>query len=218
MGIRQYLRYRDDIIIRVFAGELQSALSWVRALKKKASYFKLTADQVATNTLASVAEVRYLDTTIIFKGKAGILHIEPYIKAEGVPLSSSSAHRSSVHQWPINQIRKIIQHSPNLAVQKQALDKLSTWLQADPATLEKWIHKAKNPTQKLGKSGNDNTVWCVLPWHPAFAIASPIRVAMRQLQGAEKLLEIAFNTPIKVRYSWQNPAASNYMRFNRQHL
>ena len=216
-GIKRYFRYRDDIIFSVRPGAFSLALHWYHALKRLSGYFVLLVDETCTNTPGCAREMRYLASTLHFVGINGRIRIEPFIKTIGVALNSSSAHCPSVHSWPVNMFKTIINTSPSKSSEAVAISTLKEWLLADPLQLTAWEEAARKLTSK-SRHTNGSVFWIVLPWHPSFALASLLRTAIREIHDSAWLLKDLLGYEVTIRTAWSNPGLSDYRRFNGQNM
>jgi hypothetical protein len=213
--ILRYIRYRDDILLSAVPNHFNAANKWITAMRKLATYFKIVADEVMHNDPGSVKLLRYLASNIVLRGNNGRLTIEPHIKAEGAPLNHFSAHHPSVRSWPVTEFKRIINQSPNKNAENKALQKLRKWLQADPTDSKQWENSARFPQPK-GSRASADTMWCVLPWHPSYAVDNPVTRALQELRSYNHLVREAFGKDFMIQVSWKNAVKSNYRRFNLQ--
>ena len=213
-GIKQYLRYRDDLIIRIQAGKIELARRWLAGLRRQSGYFKLIADEVNTNRNGTTVSFEYLASIVFLSGGNGKVRIEAKVKATGEPLRSDSAHRSCIHRWPANMFRSIQSISPDGSSRRRAEKQLADWLQADPEMYKYWLLLARRSMPK--KHSKATKLRCILPWHPSFSIADPLTGIRQALIRSNGLLRQAFGDECQVQFVWRNPAANNYMKLNLQ--
>ena len=191
-----------------------SMLSWFRALKRLAGYFQLSVDELCYNGATPIS-FRYLASTVLLNGSSGRLVVEPVIKALGSPLNAYSAHHPSVRSWPITEFRRVISQSSCPESERAAVAKLSHWLNANPAEIERWILAARYPSPRKMRC-SDPQMWCVLPWHPAFGFRDFAKGALKELVPFMHLANSAFETPVSIRVSWMNAAPNDSIRFDAQ--
>ena len=100
-NIRSYVRFKDDIHV-IIGGTSESRAEWLRQFKSLAHPFVIKVEGITVDAM------NVLDLCM-YRGKrwqkTNVLDVKPFFKITnlGIPLDSTSSHRSSVHStWPIS--------------------------------------------------------------------------------------------------------------------
>jgi hypothetical protein len=187
-NIQFYGRYHDDVYI-IFTSK-ESMDKFLHPLISSSRYFKLLASGVSSTS------IDYLDLTVA--AVDGHLRVQPTLAKIPCPLPWSSCHARSVHStWPQAVARRVA----DLACDKlAAIDRLTYVYRvanADPRTLSLLCDSSRNLLKASRTS--DNTIICVLRFHPAFAYA--FRKALRAVP-------VPPDVPFTIVPSWRNALPS----------
>ena len=220
--IQLYLRYRDDIYIQTTAEGKESTYAWVKALRIKAGYFKVTCEQVAYNLPGKLDLVKFLNFNVRLDGKSGRPTIAPYIKTTGCPLTSeSSHHRSQSGGWQAMMFSNTARISSNTRLLTQAWRTLSAWFRTalvDESQIEAWKLEAhrKYRGAKRNQDPPESRFWLVFPWHPSYALKNVLAAAVAEANSRACLLEQAFGRRISLGLAWKKPGVSVFSIFETQ--
>ena len=205
LGVKTWLRYRDDILV---VGNIDGAKELLRR-------FKLLIKGVWKAKVEDVSswQVEFLDLTIFkFKNRTGrhSLAWRPYTKPTKVfsPLLHDSAHMHFVHSWPIAECRRLARNSNSNSIFQLSLlnyihdlvrQRLRGDIIAQCCELASLWHdlkqvglKVRPPTQVAScgcsLSGGERTFTLVVPYHPVWHKANFAAI----LQDSSALFHLEF--------------------------
>ena len=207
-GIRDYMRYHDDILIPIQNCSLKIQ-EFVEKITKMADYYVLEVEEIGRC-------VRYLDLSVKVMGSR--ILCAPTFKETSllVPLSYSSMHPRQIHDfWPIACIKRMYSKS---SVFQDAESAKETFIQrfVDFGAPEHLIRRMRMTTNAyMKKNDKDNkegdTIWLPLPYHWAWEkrIKSEVDNFCKS-DSRMSLLNLSFSNSLRsvakpqVRICWKN--------------
>ena len=211
-GVKNYWRYRDDILIRGSRLLRTNVWSFVKKLFRYAGYFKLKVETVTYDS-ANFLSIDVKAGTIFYDTCAVIK--ESTMRAR--PLGQDSIHPANVHRrWAIQTLKSM------MVLCSRCLDKsevknlfISRFKQfgASKELLED-LEKTEEIAYGTKRSEHAKVWWCVLPFHPchASAVQKAVRGFNDNIDYRAILLGIQDTVPM-IKISWRNAAPLIFSRF-----
>ena len=204
-GVRNYYRYRDDVLIRASRAERTMAWAFVRKLKQYAGYFDIKVEGV------SYDEADYLNIAVRAGGATYFTKAQFKESSLGRPLGEDSVHPPKIMHWPA----AVLQRAMRLCTRQLDADEVKAILlhrfQAFGASarlmelLRRTEYTFKALTCRKAKPSVE-TWWCPLPYHPLyhFAISKAVADFNSSCGSGALFSAICRKPPPRIGIAWKN--------------